>query len=150
MLLLLEPYLHSKLKCVFHLFMLRIMVKVNAYILSVHSSSGFYEELHQVVVTLPSRQVKRLKLGYWRFVRDYFRFKRSKPGRRMDLSQLWVVPGQGIVWTNIFKYKVIPNIWYLYNIFQYFRILSCSWARHCLNNYFEMCSNSKYLILWNV
>ena len=63
MLLLLEPYLYTKIEVCPPFFMLRIMVKVNAYILSVHSSSGFYEELHQIVVTLPSRQVKRLKLG---------------------------------------------------------------------------------------
>ena len=111
MLLLLEPYLHSKLKCVFHLFMLRIMVKVNAYILSVHSSSGFYEELHQVVVTLPSRQVKRLKLGDWRFVRDYFQVQ------------------EVLTWSSDGPFPA----------------LSCSWARHCLNKYFEIYGNSKYL-----
>ena len=56
---------------------------LNAYILSVHSSSGFYEELHQVVVTLPSRQVKRLKLGDRRFVRD---------SRGLNLVVRWTFP----------------------------------------------------------
>ena len=62
------------------------MVKVNAYILSVHSSSGFYEELHQVVVTLPSRQVKRLKLGDWRFLRDF------SGSRGLNLVVRWTFP----------------------------------------------------------
>ena len=67
--------------------MLRIMIKVSAYILSVHSSSGFYEELHQVVVTLPSRQVKRLKLGDWRFARDFF-----SDSKGLNLVVGWTFP----------------------------------------------------------
>ena len=73
--------------------MLRIMIKVSAYILSVHSSSGFYEELHQVVVTLPSRQVKRLKLGDQRFARDFFQIQEvltwSSDGPFPALSCSW-------------------------------------------------------------
>ena len=109
---------------------------LNAYILSVHSSSGFYEELHQVVVTLPSRQVKRLKLGDWRFVRDLL------SSRGLNLVVGWTFPSfelflgkalfEQIFW-NIKLFQIFETL--LYNTLQYFRILSCSWANNWVYKY---------------